>query len=166
MPWKSTVKYKIFARRFAARGAGLLLPLGAYCVETSLNSLFVCLCVCRVSVVCLSRSVLFIFNRISGKWDIEHLNWAFQKAPRQKAGQEKTWQGHFFICLWAVIGVVNGKLWNGHWLKLEITEFVEKTIFLWTLPNRFTSIKSVWRCRLRQCRIAFDQIWIQSYILE
>ena len=142
------------------QGYRFLLPLGAYCVETSLNSLFVCLC------VCVSRSVLFIFNRISGKWDIGPQNWAFQKAPRQKVGQEKTWQGPFFICLRTVIGVVNDKLWNGHWLKLEIAEFGEKTIFLWTLPNRFTSIKSVWRCRLRQCRIAFDRIWIQSYILE
>ena len=60
--------------------------------------------------------------------------------------------------------MVNDTLRFRHWPKLEIAEFGEKTIFLWTLPNRFRSTKSVWRCRLRQCRIAFDRVWIQSYI--
>ena len=60
--------------------------------------------------------------------------------------------------------MVNDTLRFRHWPKLEIAEFGEKTIFLWTLPNRFRSTKSVWRCRLRQCRIAFNPVWIQSYI--
>ena len=67
----NTLKMRIFK---------LYLPLGAYCVETSQNSLFVCLCVCLCVClsVCLSvcrpgqfRPYLTVFL---GYWDIGLLN--------------------------------------------------------------------------------------------
>ena len=50
--------------------------------------LCVCLCVCH-SLFCPYLTVFLDY------WDIGPLNWAFQKAPRQKPGQEKTWHGPF-----------------------------------------------------------------------